>query len=142
MLRCDGDIFRSVFLIVATFQRLALWGTSFAGGHMVVAAAELGTKVKAVISQVPHMDGRGQPTVHDNDILKAFCHDMRLSAASDHCRIHSSFDTPYPIAWAHAPLQRLPRGALRCGELSERSKLPSSRWPTMPSRSSACRPCT
>jgi cephalosporin-C deacetylase-like acetyl esterase len=38
--------------------RIALWGTSFAGGHTVVAAAQLDKgAIKAVISQVPHMNG-------------------------------------------------------------------------------------
>lgn len=55
---------------------LALWGTSFAGGHVLVAAATVATAasprpgnsnltsssssslIKAVISQIPHLDGR------------------------------------------------------------------------------------
>lgn len=39
---------------------VALWGSSFAGGHMLKVAADLGpSMIKCVISQVPHLDGRG-----------------------------------------------------------------------------------
>lgn len=38
--------------------RLALWGTSYAGGHALVTAARLGDDVKAVVAQVPFLDGR------------------------------------------------------------------------------------
>ncbi len=37
-------------------QRMALWGTSFSGGHVIVKAAE-NPGIKAVISQVPFTDG-------------------------------------------------------------------------------------
>lgn len=37
-------------------QRLALWGTSFSGGHSLVTAARL-PGIKAVVAQVPHVDG-------------------------------------------------------------------------------------
>ena len=37
-------------------QRMALWGTSFSGGHVIVKAAEY-SGIKAVISQVPFTDG-------------------------------------------------------------------------------------
>lgn len=36
--------------------RLALWGTSFSGGHALVTAARL-SGIKAVVAQVPHLDG-------------------------------------------------------------------------------------
>lgn len=39
-------------------NRLSLWGTSFSGGHALVTAAKLGTKVKAVVAQVPFLSGR------------------------------------------------------------------------------------
>lgn len=38
-------------------NRLSLWGTSFAGGHVVSAAAQLKGQLRAIVSQVPHMDG-------------------------------------------------------------------------------------
>lgn len=38
--------------------RLGLWGTSFSGGHVLVATAER-PEVKAVVSQVPFVDGLG-----------------------------------------------------------------------------------
>lgn len=37
-------------------QRLALWGTSFSGGHSLVTAARL-SGIRAVVAQVPHVDG-------------------------------------------------------------------------------------
>lgn len=37
-------------------NRIALWGTSFAGGHVVEIAAS-DPKIRCVISQVPHLDG-------------------------------------------------------------------------------------
>ncbi len=37
-------------------ERLALWGSSFSGGHVLVLAAE-DRGIKAVVSQVPHIDG-------------------------------------------------------------------------------------
>lgn len=37
-------------------DRIALWGTSFAGGHVVEIAAH-DPKIRCVISQVPHLDG-------------------------------------------------------------------------------------
>eukprot|EP00877_Chromochloris_zofingiensis_P008878 jgi/Chrzof1/4243/Cz14g04170.t1 len=39
-------------------SKLLLWGTSFAGGHVLVIGAELGDNVTAIASQVPFMDGR------------------------------------------------------------------------------------
>ena len=33
-------------------KRIGLWGTSFAGGHVLVTAAKEGTNVTAVVSQV------------------------------------------------------------------------------------------
>lgn len=37
-------------------SRLALWGTSFSGGHALVTAAR-DADIKAVVAQVPHVDG-------------------------------------------------------------------------------------
>jgi dienelactone hydrolase len=37
-------------------HRLALWGTSFSGGHAIVTAARL-PGIAAVVAQVPHVDG-------------------------------------------------------------------------------------
>jgi len=37
-------------------QRIALWGSSFSGGHALVLAAE-DRGIKAVVSQAPHIDG-------------------------------------------------------------------------------------
>ncbi|MDQ3729354.1 MAG: alpha/beta hydrolase [Actinomycetota bacterium] len=37
-------------------ERIALWGSSFSGGHVIVLAAEA-RRVRAVIAQAPHIDG-------------------------------------------------------------------------------------
>lgn len=39
-------------------DRVALWGSSLAGGHAIVAGAALGDRVAAVVSQVPHLSGK------------------------------------------------------------------------------------
>jgi cephalosporin-C deacetylase-like acetyl esterase len=39
-------------------SRIALWGTSFAGGHVIVAGSQLKKDIRCIISQIPHMDGR------------------------------------------------------------------------------------
>ena len=36
----------------ADITKIGLWGTSFAGGHVLVTAAKEGTNVTAVVSQV------------------------------------------------------------------------------------------
>ena len=37
-------------------ERIALWGSSFSGGHVIMLAAE-DRRIRAVISQAPHIDG-------------------------------------------------------------------------------------
>lgn len=39
-------------------ERIALWGTSMSGGHVLFLGAEH-PELKAVVAQVPHLDGRG-----------------------------------------------------------------------------------
>eukprot|EP00899_Mesostigma_viride_P017729 jgi/Mesvir1/25958/Mv20948-RA.1 len=39
-------------------SRLALWGTSLAGGHVIMAAAQRPDQVAAVVSQIPLMSGK------------------------------------------------------------------------------------
>ena len=41
-------------------EKLTLWGTSLAGGHVLVMAAEMGQAVKAVVSQASSWQG-GRP---------------------------------------------------------------------------------
>lgn len=42
--------------LVVDGRRIALWGTSYSGGHALVTAAR-DNSIKAVVSQVPHVDG-------------------------------------------------------------------------------------
>lgn len=49
-------------------ERVALWGTSFAGGHALVAGARDG-RVAAVISQCPFTDGRASVRVMEFRVL-------------------------------------------------------------------------
>lgn len=39
-------------------KTIILWGTSFAGGHVLVVGNEMQDKVKAIISQIPNLDGK------------------------------------------------------------------------------------
>lgn len=45
-------------------SRIALWGTSMSGGHVLFLGTEY-PELKAVVSQVPHMDGRGAAARQD-----------------------------------------------------------------------------
>ena len=42
-------------------KRIGLWGTSFSGGHVIVTAAR-DQNVRAIVSQVPFVDGRASLT--------------------------------------------------------------------------------
>uniref|UniRef100_A0A7S0VNT9 Serine aminopeptidase S33 domain-containing protein n=1 Tax=Polytomella parva TaxID=51329 RepID=A0A7S0VNT9_9CHLO len=39
-------------------NRIVLWGTSFGGGHAIVMGAEYGNQITAIVTMVPHLDGR------------------------------------------------------------------------------------
>eukprot|EP00884_Botryococcus_braunii_P018461 jgi/Botrbrau1/5299/Bobra.0391s0018.2 len=39
-------------------SRVALWGTSFGGGHVLVAGSKLRDSIAAIVSLVPHLSGR------------------------------------------------------------------------------------
>jgi cephalosporin-C deacetylase-like acetyl esterase len=60
----DSSRFVSHILCVKPFithlSRIGLWGTSFAGGHMLQVAKALNgdSAIKAVVSQVPHLNGK------------------------------------------------------------------------------------
>eukprot|EP00906_Rhabdomonas_costata_P029844 RCo042160 len=43
---------------VVDTSRVALWGSSFAGGHVIVTAATVAKNVSCVVSQIPHLDGK------------------------------------------------------------------------------------
>jgi pimeloyl-ACP methyl ester carboxylesterase len=52
-----NEILSSTKSVLSTSE-ISLWGTSFGGGHVIMAAEKLGDAVKCVVSQVPHMSGR------------------------------------------------------------------------------------
>jgi len=56
-------------------DRIVLWGFSFAGGHVLTLAAELGTQVKATISQSPHL-GRPLPFLMTINYFKLWLHGL------------------------------------------------------------------
>jgi pimeloyl-ACP methyl ester carboxylesterase len=47
-------------------ERLALWGTSFSGGHVIVTAAQ-DQRIAAIVSQVPFTDGLATAFYHFDD---------------------------------------------------------------------------
>ncbi len=49
-------------------QRIALWGTSLSGGHVIHVASER-SDIAAIVSQVPHMDGRASGDEVDFKVL-------------------------------------------------------------------------
>ncbi|CAL8463633.1 g3167 [Coccomyxa elongata] len=51
------DYVRSTLGAEVDVTRIGLWGTSFAGGHVLVTAAKEGGNISAVVSQVPHLSG-------------------------------------------------------------------------------------
>lgn len=63
------------------YRRIVLWGTSFAGGHVLRIATE-DTGIAAVISQVPHIDGMAtafaMPLATLPSVLFAICADLLL----------------------------------------------------------------
>ncbi len=87
---------RAAIRHVRTFEcvdssRIALWGTSFSGGHVIAAAASE-TGIRAVVSQVPFVDGFATASLFSASfIIKAFFHAMR-----DVARI-ITFRKPYYI---------------------------------------------
>jgi pimeloyl-ACP methyl ester carboxylesterase len=55
----DAVVYKHALGRSADTENIVLWGTSFAGGHMLrIANANPIRNIKAVISQVPHLDGK------------------------------------------------------------------------------------
>ncbi|KAG2498926.1 hypothetical protein HYH03_003116 [Edaphochlamys debaryana] len=90
-------------------ERVALWGTSFAGGHVLVTAADLPPgSVSAIISMVPHLDGmaasraavrrRGLPATLR--LLAAGLHDKARALAVEALERFQLMPPPGPSAWA------------------------------------------
>jgi pimeloyl-ACP methyl ester carboxylesterase len=80
-------------------KRLALWGTSYAGGHSLVMAGELKERVSAVVAQVPFLDGKVamKRALQQRGILQL----LRGAAAALHDRVRTLAGVPaayIPIA--------------------------------------------
>lgn len=72
--------------------RVALWGTSFAGGHAIVLAAKLGQQVKAVVSLVPHLSGpaAARASIARRGLLQS----IRMISAGLHDRMREVLGLP------------------------------------------------
>ncbi|MEW6079878.1 MAG: alpha/beta fold hydrolase [Thermodesulfobacteriota bacterium] len=69
-------------------SRMALWGTSFSGGHVLVAAARDG-RVSAVVSQVPFVDGIATAmSLSPVSSLTGLCHGLADAAISLFGKVH------------------------------------------------------
>lgn len=69
-------------------ERVALWGTSFSGGHVLVTAAQ-DQKVSAVVAQVPFVDGLATASYLGlGFVLKATVHGLMDAVASTLGRVH------------------------------------------------------
>lgn len=93
--------------------RLALWGTSYAGGHSLVMAAELGGEVSAVVAQVPFLDGRVavERALKQRGALRL----LRSAAAGLHDRMRTALGQPA----AYVPIAG-PLGSAAMMQLDER----------------------
>lgn len=69
-------------------ERVALWGTSFSGGHVLVTAAR-DQRVSAVVAQVPFVDGLATAShLGLGFVLKATVHGLMDAVASVFGRVH------------------------------------------------------
>lgn len=73
-------------------SKLFLWGTSFAGGHVLVLSSEMGPNVTAVIAQVPNLDARTstKASIKSRGIPKS----LRMFAAGVHDLIRTAAGQP------------------------------------------------
>jgi pimeloyl-ACP methyl ester carboxylesterase len=73
-------------------ERVALWGTSFAGGHSLVLASKLGDRVKAVVSLVPHLSGpaAARASIARRGLLQS----IRMISAGLHDRLRELLGAP------------------------------------------------
>jgi pimeloyl-ACP methyl ester carboxylesterase len=73
-------------------SRIALWGTSFAGGHALVLAAKLGDRVRAVVSLVPHLSGpaAARASIARRGLLQS----IRMISAGLHDRMREALGLP------------------------------------------------
>lgn len=77
-------------------SRIALWGTSFSGGHVIIAAAK-DAGIKAVVSQVPFVSGFSSIRVRSvPDIILATCYGM-----ADYVKTVFALPPHYSPAIAH-----------------------------------------
>ncbi|CAL5229605.1 g12965 [Coccomyxa viridis] len=86
------DYVRSSLAAEVDITRIGLWGTSFAGGHVLVTAAKEGTNVTAVVSQVPHLSGfeASKQSIKNRGLLQS----IRLFLAGLHDRARALANMP------------------------------------------------
>ena len=87
------------------YEKLILWGTSFAGGHVLHLAAHR-NDIAAVISQVPHVSGPASagavPILATIRLSLAICLDLLLRAAGRRYFV-KAFGTPGSVAAMPTP---------------------------------------
>lgn len=73
-------------------DNVALWGTSFAGGHSIVLASRLGERVKAVVALVPHLSGpaAARASIARRGLLQS----IRMISAGLHDRMRAALGYP------------------------------------------------
>jgi len=70
----DAAIARVKKMKVIDAKNICLWGTSFSGGHVLVAAAK-NKNIKAVIAQIPEVDGWASGMTYGiGYMIKGICH--------------------------------------------------------------------
>jgi len=76
----------------ADARNVALWGTSFAGGHAIVLASRLGRRVKALISVVPHLSGPA--AARASVARRGLPQSVRMISAGLHDRLREALGAP------------------------------------------------
>lgn len=66
---------------------IGLWGTSFAGGHVLVTGAAFGGNISAIVSQVPFLSGIQQAKA--NLLKRGVLRVLRLAAVGAHDKLRS-----------------------------------------------------
>jgi dienelactone hydrolase len=74
--------------------RMALWGTSFSGGHVIMAAAD-DPDIKAIVAQVPHMGFTGTSQARELKVDRSFLRKMLVAGIKDLIRSRLAMSPHY-----------------------------------------------